>query len=137
MKKALLAAIAVVSMGAASIETASAAPPSRYEQNQRNDRNDRNDHNQFKRGSYEVNGHRYERINGPSWKAPRGYHQQNWQRGQRLPVEYRKVVVRDYRTAHLNSPPRGYEYVRVGNDVVLTAIATGVISAVIANAFFN
>lgn len=141
MKKALLAAIAIVSMGVASIETASAAPPQRYEQsqdNQRTDRNDRNDRDdQFKRGSYVVNGHRYERVSGPAWKAPRGYHQQNWQRGQRLPVEYRKVVVRDYRSAHLNAPPRGYEYVRVGNDVVLTAIATGVISAVIANAFFN
>lgn len=135
MKKALLAAIAVVSMGVTTIGTANAAPPTRYEQNQRNDRNDRND--QFKRGAYEVNGHRYERVSGPAWKAPRGYHQQKWQRGQRLPVEYRKVVVRDYRSAHLNAPPRGYEYVRVGNDVVLTAIATGVISAVIANAFFN
>jgi Ni/Co efflux regulator RcnB len=84
-----------------------------------------------------VNGHRYERASGPAWKAPKGWQNQRWQRGQRLPVEYRKTVIRDYRAYHLNAPPRGYEYVRVGNDVVLTAVATGLISAIIANAFYN
>jgi Ni/Co efflux regulator RcnB len=142
MKKVLFSAVAALAIGATSMTTAFAATPYQQSQDHRNDgRNDRgdnrNDNNQFKRGAYEVNGHRYERVAGPQWKAPRGYQARSWQRGQRLPSDYRKVVVRDYRSYHLNAPPRGYEYVRVGNDVILTAVATSVISAIIANAFYN
>lgn len=137
MKKALISAVAALAIGAGTMSTAFAAPPNQYQKSYDRRDNDRHDRNDFKRGSYEVNGHRYERASGPSWKAPRGYQARSWQRGQRLPTDYRKVVVRDSRNYHLNAPPRGYEYVRVGNDVILTAVATGIISAVIANAFFN
>jgi Ni/Co efflux regulator RcnB len=173
MRKALLAAVAIVTMGALPVTEAFAAPPSSYSQygdrrddqrsgndqtqgqygDQRNDQRGRNDQTQgqwgdqrdgyrqddrqYQRGSYEVYGQRYERMAGPSWRAPRHYRHQNWQRGQRLPRDYRQVVVRDYRSYHLAPPPRGYEYVRVNDDVVLTGIATGVIAAIIANAFYN
>lgn len=133
MKKTLLAAVAVVTMGALPMTDAFAAPPAFYSQH--NDRGHNDD--RFQRGYYEVNGHRYDRQRGPSWKAPRDYRHQTWSRGQRLPVDYRRTVVRDYHHYHLAAPPRGYEYVRVDNDVILTSVATGVIAAVIANAFLN
>jgi Ni/Co efflux regulator RcnB len=54
-----------------------------------------------------------------------------------MPTEYRRVVVNDYRNYHLAPPPRGYQYVRDGNDIVMTAIASGIIGAVIAGVFSN
>jgi Ni/Co efflux regulator RcnB len=41
----------------------------------------------------------------------------------------------DYRHYGLSAPPRGYQYVRVNNDVVLTAVATGVVASVIYQLF--
>jgi Ni/Co efflux regulator RcnB len=87
---------------------------------------------------YMYNGHRYDRIHGgPAWTPPPKYVHRNWKRGQRLPAEYRRVEVNNWRAYHLAPPPRGYHYVRVGDDIVLTAIASGLIGAVIANAFAN
>ena len=58
-----------------------------------------------------------------------------WARGQRLPYEYRRsYVVSDYHRYRLRPPPHGYYYVRSGDDVLLTAIASGIISAVLGNA---
>jgi Ni/Co efflux regulator RcnB len=84
---------------------------------------------------------RYERRAQRQFKAgryqpPRGYHARQWRRGDRLPANYRtRTYVVDYRRYALAPPPRGYQYVRVGNDVMLTAIATGVISSVIMQLF--
>ena len=71
------------------------------------------------------------------YAPPRGYQARNWSYGQRLPVQYRSrsYVVSDYGRYGLRAPTRGYEYVRTGNDVVLTAVATGLITAVIAGLF--
>ena len=57
-----------------------------------------------------------------------------WRRGGRVPVEYRarNYVVNDYRAYRLQQPPRGYQWVGVGGDFVLAAIATGVIAQIIA-----
>jgi Ni/Co efflux regulator RcnB len=44
-------------------------------------------------------------------------------------------VVSDYGRYGLRAPPRGYQYVRSGNDVVLAAVAGGLITAVIAGLF--
>ncbi|HWA22059.1 MAG TPA: RcnB family protein [Caulobacterales bacterium] len=56
-----------------------------------------------------------------------------WRRGDRLPPNYRYEVV-DYRTYHYAPPPRGYHYVRDDRgDVILAAIATGIIASVILN----
>jgi len=53
-----------------------------------------------------------------------------WHRGGRIPPEYRnrQYVVNDWRGHHLNAPPRGYQWVQVGGDYVLVAIATGIIA---------
>ncbi len=57
-----------------------------------------------------------------------------WRRGGRVPPEYRgrNYVVNDWRGYHLQQPPRGYQWVGVGGDFVLAAIATGVIAQIIA-----
>ena len=54
-------------------------------------------------------------------------------RGQRLSQEYRdkRYVVNDWKARHLNAPPRGHQWVRAGNDYVLAAIATGVITQIL------
>jgi Ni/Co efflux regulator RcnB len=44
-------------------------------------------------------------------------------------------VVHDHRAWHLHAPPRGYHWVRVNHDVVLAAIATGVVLEVLYNHF--
>jgi Ni/Co efflux regulator RcnB len=52
-----------------------------------------------------------------------------YHRGDRLPPQFhqRRYVVTDWRGHHLSAPPRGYHWVRTGDDFVLVAIATGVI----------
>ncbi|UVH57387.1 RcnB family protein [Variovorax paradoxus] len=57
-----------------------------------------------------------------------------WRRGGRVPAEYRgrNYVVQDWRAYRLQQPPRGYQWVGVGGDFVLAAIATGVIANIIA-----
>lgn len=61
-----------------------------------------------------------------------------WRKGQRFDRRYarnyRVVDYRQYRGRHLYAPPRGYQWVRSGNDAVLIASSTGLIAAVLANA---
>lgn len=77
------------------------------------------------------------RYNAGRYYAPRGYQVQQWSYGQRMPSYYRsnQYVVSNYGQYGLRAPPRGYHYVRSGNDVVLAAVAGGLISAVIAGLF--
>ena len=77
------------------------------------------------------------RYHAPRYVAPRGYHTRSWAYGQRMPSYYRSnaYVVNDYQRYGLRAPPYGYQYVRSGNDVVLAAAATGLITAVIAGLF--
>lgn len=67
---------------------------------------------------------RYYNARGPEFR-----------RGHRLPPELRQryYVVNDWRGHRLQAPPRGYHWVQVGPDYVLTAIATGVILNMILN----
>lgn len=61
----------------------------------------------------------------------------HWKRGERLDTHFhnRTYIVSDYRRHGWRAPPRGYAYYRTDSgDVVMAAIATGVISSVIANA---
>jgi len=61
-----------------------------------------------------------------------------WQRGQRFDrnraQNYRELDYRQYRGRHLYAPPRGYHWVRSGNDAVLVAVSSGIIGAVLAGA---
>jgi Ni/Co efflux regulator RcnB len=53
-----------------------------------------------------------------------------WRRGAHIPREYmaRQYWVDDWREHRLAPPPRGYQWVQVGNDYVLVALATGIIA---------
>lgn len=54
-------------------------------------------------------------------------------RGGRIPMEYRnrQYVVNNWAPHHLSAPPRGQQWVQVGADYVLIAIATGVIAQLV------
>jgi Ni/Co efflux regulator RcnB len=66
-----------------------------------------------------------------------GYREHDWRRGERLPIAYYAPprVIGDYGVYGLHEPPYGCRWVRVNNDVVLTAIATGVVLEVAYNIF--
>jgi Ni/Co efflux regulator RcnB len=103
----------------------------RYEQ--RND-NGQRDHNFDRRGphrDYRGNqdfrdGRQFDRGGFPQPHS-------EWRRGGRVPPEYRgrNYVVNDYRAYRLQPPPRGYQWVGVGGDYVLAAVATGVIMQIV------
>ena len=69
----------------------------------------------------------------------RAYRQ--WQRGQRFDrryaQNYRQIDYRHYSQRGVYAPPRGYQWVRSGNDAVLISLASGLIGAVIGGAIFN
>lgn len=150
MKKVLTAALAATlalgSVGLASAAEAQSRGHDRYEQRQdrrddrqedrRDERADRRDQRQDQRAY--ARWQRSERhYSAGRYAPPRGYQTRSWSYGQRMPANYRgsQYVVRDYNRYGLRQPPHGYQYVRSGNDVVLTAVATGLITAVIAGLF--
>jgi Ni/Co efflux regulator RcnB len=98
---------------------------------------------------------RYQQQHGPVYAPAHGYnhgargfdrrdvrndrhfdgHGRQFYRGARVPNEYRgrQYVVNDWRGRHLNAPPRGQQWVQVGTDYALIAIATGVIAQLVLN----
>ena len=150
MKKILAATLALsvfATAGVASAQTYSGRGDyGRYEQSRgydngynRNDRSDRYDRND-RYDRYDRND-RYEqrasrRYSAGRYQAPRGYQTRQWHRADRMPSAYRgNGYVIDHRRYGLSAPPRGYQYVRSGNDAVLAAVATGVIASVIVSLF--
>jgi len=95
---------------------------------------DRRDGNDRSRGASGQSDGRSDR-NGPSqWHQPQDGERgagpnHNFRRGDRLPKAQHqpRYVVNDWRARQLSEPPRGYPWVRSGDDYVLAAIATGVI----------
>ena len=99
-------------------------------------RDDRREFRQDQRayGRWQQSQRRY---SAGRYQPPRGYQTRQWAYGQRMPSYYRsnQYVVSNYGQYGLRAPPRGYHYVRSGNDVVLAAAAGGLITAVIAGLF--
>ena len=65
------------------------------------------------------------------------FQQRRWNRGERFDRRYASnymVISNPYRY-HLRAAPYGYQWVRSGNDAVLVALASGIIGALVANAF--
>ena len=60
-----------------------------------------------------------------------------WQRGQRFDSRYAMNyrVINNPGYYHLRAAPYGYRWVQSGNDAVLVAITSGIIGALMANAF--
>ena len=97
--------------------------------NDRNDRHDRNDHGQqHDNDGRNDDARKFKRDNSRG-----GGPNHDLRRGQRLNQEYRdnRYVVNDWKNRHLSAPPRGQHWVRAGNDYVLAAIATGVITQIL------
>lgn len=80
----------------------------------------------------------HERYYRGKYHRPHGYRYHAWRSGDHLPPSYRvsRYYVNDYWTYRLRPPPRGYYWVRVDNDVLLTAIATGVVVQVVSGLFY-
>ena len=93
----------------------------------RNDRNDRNNHRNDRNDRQQDS--RYDRQDGRRGAGP----DHNWVRGSRVPQQYRgyNYVVNDWRGHRLSAPPRGYHWIQNGNDYLLVAIATGVITSLV------
>ena len=70
--------------------------------------------------------------------APRGYYVRSWRHGDRLPRSYcdSRYVVSDYGRYHLHAPPHGHHWVRVNDDVVLAAVASGLVVSVVNGLFY-
>ena len=64
-----------------------------------------------------------------------GHNMHRYHRGQRFEhYRSRTYIVSDYRSRGWRAPPRGYAYYRTDNgDVVLAALATGIIASIILN----
>lgn len=106
-------------------------------------------HAQDHRGDrYDHRGDRYDRRGGPGYRGERQDYRQGremdrrgfphpraeWRKGGRVPTEFRgrNYVVNDWRSHRLQAPPRGQQWVSVGGDYVLAAVATGIIMQIIA-----
>ncbi len=71
-----------------------------------------------------------------AWAQARGAGpDQNLREGQLLPRQFRsqQFVVEDWRRHLLCPPPNGYQWVQMGTDYVLVAIATGIIVQLLLN----
>jgi Ni/Co efflux regulator RcnB len=95
--------------------------------------NDRNDRHDGARGNDNNNRRNYDARNYRSDNYRGGGPRHDLRRGQRLSSEYRdnRYVVNDWRARRLSAPPRGQHWVQAGNDYVLAAIATGVITQIL------
>jgi Ni/Co efflux regulator RcnB len=109
MKKLILAAIA------ASLVSAPA-----FAAGQQWDRHDNGQHRGWDRGEHRGDQRVY----------------RDWHRGDRFDYRYarnyRELSYRDYRG--LRRPPRGYHWVRSGDDALLVGITSGVIASIVAGA---
>ena len=130
----LAAVIAGTSLGMASAAEAQTRGPARQHQQQvqpdhRNDRAQSQAPARWQQSQQRYNAGRYQ--------PPRGQAVQHWRYGQRMPSSYRSnaYVVSNYGRYGLRAPPRGHQYVRSGNDVVMVAVAGGLVTAVIAGLF--
>ncbi len=127
MKSVLAAAIAF-SLLAGSVTTAYAGGRDNHRRSESRHHYDRNAHV----GERLV--HRYKVVK----KAPKHSHKRAWRQGDRLPRHYHhanRYVVHNHYSYRLRTPPRGHQWVRVNNDVILTAIATGLVVEVVSGLF--
>ncbi len=101
-------------------------PDPRYQQDSRDNRGNRDDRNGGPRG-FDRRDARNDWQYGA--RGPQFY------RGGHIPPEYRnrQYVVNDWQTHRLSPPPRGQQWVQVGADYALIAIATGVIAQLVLN----
>lgn len=113
----------------------------RHDNGRGNDRNDNRGERRDERYDNRSDNRQDERHDGRRdnrWDGHPGYYGArgpDFRRGGYLPHEYRRpiYVVNNYYGHHLPPPSRGHQWVQVGADYVLIAIATGVIAQIILN----
>ena len=138
-------AIAAATLGLSSLSFAQGNSPrgqreeapwvQRHDDRQDN-RRDARDHRQDNRHSAR-NDHRDDRrdFRNPRNDRPIHAHGPAFKRGAYMPREYRnrQYVVVNHRSHRLSAPPRGHQWVQVGADYVLIAVATGLIAHIVLN----
>jgi Ni/Co efflux regulator RcnB len=104
-----------------------------YRYARRDDRHDRDWDRSYAFRHYD--GRRFDRG---YYVRPSGYYYRSWRYGDCLPRAYygRRYIVNDYYAYRLAPPPRGYYWVRVDNDVVLAAIASGLVVQAVYDIFY-
>ena len=132
MKRTIIAAMVLSLAGGA---LALADPPQGYHDHDQRDQRHDEHHDRGEHRGPEMHGHVV--FNSGRYERPHGWHTHRWRRGERLPPDYRSdtYVIPDYATYRLRPPPRGYYWVRVDNNAVLAAVATGVVLDVAVNLF--
>lgn len=97
------------------------------------------------RGRYEHMGHRHVEVHREvvtkvvRVPARRHVEYRAWHRGDRFDHRYapRYVVIKDPHRYRLHDAPRGYHWVRSGNDAVLVGITSGIVAAVVTSVLIN
>jgi Ni/Co efflux regulator RcnB len=154
MKRLIAAAALALTLVGGVVTTAQADNRDRDRHERRHDRDDDRRHDQrrhddrryddrrdWKRGDWDRHyGFRHydgRRYRGAYYVRPSGYHYRSWHYGDHLPRGYysRRYIVNDYHAFRLRPPPRGYHWVRVDNDVVLAAIASGIVVSAVYGIF--
>lgn len=140
MKRLFVTAVAISLLSSLAV-AAHADGRDRHDREDRSARHHYRDHHHRYRPDHrvrhEVHYHRHHVVRHVTYQRPHGYYYRAWRRGDRLPVAYRasRYYVTDYHTYRLRTPPRGYRWIRVDNDVMLTALATGVVIQVVDGLF--
>jgi Ni/Co efflux regulator RcnB len=133
MKRTVIAAM-VASLLAGSLAL---ADPPEYHHDRGHDQGHDWHHDDHRGDHRHADMHRDWHFNGGRYERPHGWHAHHWRRGERLPPSYREqpYVIPNAAVYHLRPPPRGYYWVRVDNNAVLAAVATGVVLDVAVNLF--
>ena len=79
-------------------------------------------------GTYRKTVTSTRRYDAGTFVAPSGYTYTRYSIGERVPqvlITSPKLVLDDYSTYRLDSPPEGLEWIRVGNDALLISRSTG------------
>ncbi|MDR7103756.1 RcnB family protein [Croceicoccus sp. BE223] len=133
MKKLIAMAIAATMLTPA-VMAEPAEARDRYERkhDRWHDKHDRH-HGRYDRYSYRDRRDHYRADR-------RRLYARDWRRGERFDRRYvryyRPVYYTDYRHS-LYAPPRGYRWVRADDDALLIGITSGIVSAIVSNAFYR
>jgi len=142
VKKFIIATLAVSVL--ATSAPVMAAPghgngPARHEmQDRRDDRGPKHDRRDD-RGFFNVRPKDNRTVVVRKAAPPKHVTYHTWRKGDRFDHRRapRYVVINNPRHYHLHDAPRGYRWVRSGNDAVLVGIASGVVAAVVTSVLIN
>lgn len=126
--KAIVCAIAAATLGLSSLSFAQS-----YDRRGNEQRQEQRGHDN--RGDYRGGDRRDDGARNNDRGNEYGARGPQFRRGGHIPAQYRsrQYVVNDWRGHHLSAPPRGHQWVQVGGDYVLVAVATGLIANLILN----